>query len=230
MTAGSTAPPTPREAVNDARCPLRLEFHDYPGSLVVIEGLDGAGKSSLIEAMSGRLARNDVDVVLTRQPTAAARQSGLFYRYLYEPGGRDSIEYRALLGSMLSDRFQHVHEVLRPALARGSVVLCDRYLFTMVASMRARGYEEDWLIDACSLFPRPDISVLIDAPLDVLVERIRSRPTFRDSYVERALYGRLQEEFWLLADQGLLDRQDSSLHMPAEIAERVLAPIEMPGR
>lgn len=75
---------------------LTLVPHGEPGRLVVFEGTDGAGKTTVLEMVAERLRERGRDVLVTWQPTPDARELPLFRRYLFEPEERDAIDYRAL--------------------------------------------------------------------------------------------------------------------------------------
>lgn len=181
---------------------LPLHAHGEPGLLVAVCGMDGAGKSTLIEALAAALASRGEKVVTTMQPSRYARESPLFQRYIYHPDERHLIDYRALICLLTSDRLQHVHETVLPALREGSVVISDRYVFTAFAQMRARGYrDEGWFLDIARHIPRPDLTILCDPGFEVSQARVGRRTEWRDAYIERSHDQRLHEEFQLLADE-----------------------------
>lgn len=224
METMSTRDTLSRDAVD--RPDIPFFDHSYDGYLVVVEGLGGVGKTTLLGQLDERLTARGVAVVRERHPTPEALQLPLFRRYMYEPDQRPYIEYRALLAALLSDRLQHAAAVVRPALARGDCVLMDRYIYTMLAIMRARGYEEAWLVSACNLFPRPDVAVLLDAPLHTAIERIAARTGQRESYVEEELYLRTQEEYRWFAHRGALTVLRSDRADPGDLAEEVCKLLE----
>lgn len=196
--------------------------HDYDGYLIVIEGLAGAGKTTLSGLLDMALKAKGLTVTRGRHPTAEALQLPMFRRYMYEPELRPAIEYRALLAALLSDRLQHVAETVRPALARGECVLMDRYIHTMIAMMRARGYEEDWLLKACRLFPKPDVAILLDVPLRTAVTRVSARADRFGSHVEEEFFLRIQEEYRWFGHQGSLTCHRSDENSPEELVTIVL--------
>jgi dTMP kinase len=185
-----------------------------PGVLVAVCGVDGAGKTSLIAGLSDRVSqRYGYRVICTRQPTAAARELSLFARYLYEPTARPRISYGALTAAMLSDRLQHMHEVVVPALRNGSIVLCDRYIFTMVAAMLARGYDYPWIYPACKEFVRPDISILLDVSPEVAEQRIRARSASGTGHPEPSHLSAMIEAFRDLVEAGCFDVVNSTVSL-----------------
>ena len=95
------------------------------GFFLTFEGLDGSGKSTQLRKLHEWLVRRGEDVVATRQP--GGTRLGDRIRSLLLDSRRNPIDPRAELGLMFSDRAQAIAEVIRPALDRGAVVLCDRY-------------------------------------------------------------------------------------------------------
>jgi dTMP kinase len=103
---------------------------------ITFEGPEGAGKSTLIQALSGRLQQSGQAVLVTREPGAGPVGSKI--RAILLDG--DEVHPRAEMFLFLADRAQHIEMVVRPALARGEVVLCDRHAdSTVVYQGYARG-------------------------------------------------------------------------------------------
>ena len=112
------------------------------------------------------------------------------------------IDYRALLCLMIGDRLQHIHQVIRPALKAGKVVITDRYIFTQIVTTRTRGFhDEPWMYELYSHVPLPDLTLLLDARVEVAAERIRRRGNWRESFMELDHVEANLEEFRLLADR-----------------------------
>lgn len=178
---------------------LNLKKHEYSGSLVAVCGTDGAGKTTFIQNISEYLESNGQEVLLTRQPSNDARKHPLFHEYLYFPDKREKMDYQALLALMLFDRLQHISDVILPAIEAGKFVITDRYIYTLIANMHARGYDEKWVYDACKHILRPDYTFVLHASTDVIVNRILQRKSFEGSYVERDLLIKSQENYLHLA-------------------------------
>ncbi|GAA3815077.1 deoxynucleoside kinase [Streptomyces phyllanthi] len=206
----------------DTAIPLpRLREPDHPGFLLVIEGTDGAGKSTLLNRVTHRLQSTGHDVLTTFQPTPATRAHGVF-RALSESGGADLDLYRALYLLTLGDRLFHVDTVVMPHLRAGGVVICDRYVYTTMANIMAREQQfEPWFAEAAGHLLRPDLSVLAHCPLDIAVQRIRSRPEEVDRPIDLDHMGRVHQAFRTLEKDGWLRGIDTSVHGIDECADLV---------
>jgi dTMP kinase len=99
------------------------------GVFVVLEGGDGCGKSTQAELLVARVRQAGRDVVRTREP--GSTEAGAAIRTLVLGGGDLDPRAEALL--IAADRAEHVAEVIRPALARGAVVVSDRYVPSSLA-------------------------------------------------------------------------------------------------
>jgi dTMP kinase len=108
---------------------LTLKAKKYPGKLIVFEGTDGSGKttmiSMLVEYLTNKYGANNV--LQIKQPTDMSRKTKLFQKMMYSDN-HDDIEYRAVQLLTMSDRIQHIHEVIEPALKAGKYIVCDRYV------------------------------------------------------------------------------------------------------
>lgn len=176
---------------------LKLQKHNEAGKLIVFEGTDGAGKTTLISMTREYLsAAYGVDnVLVTKQPTDLSRKTKLFQKMMYCKNN-DDINYRAVQLLTLSDRIQHNTEIILPALKAGKIVVCDRYLYTSVVNMLARGYRhEKWFFTACKEIVKPDVAFLAYVNPETAIERIKGRPEERERYLDEELLWRVSENF-----------------------------------
>lgn len=201
-----------------------LSDHHYPGVLVAVDGSDGTGKTTLLDTLQSALSAQGIEVVRTRQPTTEARETAAFRDFLFKPEGRDEIDYRALLCLMIGDRLQHLHRVVRPALLRGAAVLCDRYIYTQMVTTVTRGFQdEDWMLELYPHVFRPDVGVITDAPLELVLSRISSRADARESFFERDHVDQNLSAYRAVAELYGLELLDTSATNPEEAASRVLS-------
>lgn len=174
---------------------LLFQPNQFTGKLITFCGLDGCGKSTMIKMLSDQLTKEGYDVLVTKQPTDAMRQTDIFRTFMDNPD-HSNYEYRTLSLMAAADRIQHVNHVIVPALRKGKIVICDRYFFSCLANLRARGYEDDsWIYDVSKSIVKPDIAFFLDVPTSVALMRVRSRPEERDRFVDIELQDRLYDEY-----------------------------------
>lgn len=169
-----------------------------PGLFIAFEGGDGAGKSTQLELLAGAVRERGREVVVTREP--GGTELGAAIRELLLHGGGVSPRAEALL--FAADRAEHVASVIEPALARGAVVITDRYVDSTLAYQGARRELSLPELLSVSEFATngrlPDLTVL----LDVSPEVGRSRRRGGDDRIEAesdAYHARVREGFLALA-------------------------------
>lgn len=134
------------------------------GLFVVFEGGDGVGKSTQVVRVAAWLRRQFDDVVVTREPGDSVVGRGV--RSLVLDPATGVVAPRAETLLYAADKAQHVHEVVLPALERGAVVLCDRYVDSMLAYQGAgrtlRLEEVERVARWATADLRPHLTVLLD--------------------------------------------------------------------
>jgi dTMP kinase len=143
---------------------------------VSLEGLDGCGKSTQAALLRARLEADGVEVVLTREP--GGTQLGEEIRTLLLHGGDVTPWAEAALYA--ASRAQHVEQLIRPALARGATVVCDRYIDSSVAYQgiaRALGLEAVLELNLAAVGGLlPDRTILLEIGVDEAVARMGDEP------------------------------------------------------
>jgi dTMP kinase len=144
--------------------------------LVTFEGIEAAGKSTLIAALASRLRSAGNGVLVTREPGGTPLGDSL--RALFaDPAYR--IDAVAELMMLCASRAQLVADVIQPALRDGTIVLCDRFFDATVAYQGfGRGLDVEMLLEVCLVATRrvaPDLTFLIDIPVEVSAARVRAR-------------------------------------------------------
>ncbi len=140
------------------------------GFFIVFEGIDGAGKSTQISLLADYLTYSGYPVLLTREPTDG--KYGQQIRKLYTE--RDKFSLDDELELFVNDRREHVEQVIAPALAKGKVVLCDRYYFSTAAYQGAAGGDIEHIFRMNSFAPEPDLLLLLVVPPEKSVMRIEN--------------------------------------------------------
>jgi dTMP kinase len=146
----------------------------YPEMFISLEGLDGSGKTTQARLLGERLTAEGVDVLLTREP--GGTPLGEEIRNLVLHG--DHVAPWAEAALYAASRAQHVEQVIRPALARGATVICDRYVDSSVVYQgvaRGLGLERVLELNLAAVEGlMPDRTVLIEIGVDVAAERMGS--------------------------------------------------------
>jgi dTMP kinase len=146
------------------------------GFFLTFEGLDGSGKSTQLRKLLDWLIRQGEDVVATRQP--GGTRFGDRIRSLLLDSRRTAIDSRAELGLMFSDRAQTLAEVIRPALDRGAIVLCDRFTDSTEAYQgggRQLGSARVLALHRELVGLDPDLTILLLPDFEASLTRARQR-------------------------------------------------------
>lgn len=142
---------------------------------ITFEGPEGAGKSTQLARLAGRLRDAGRNVVMTREPGGGTL--GPAIRALLLEG--EDVPPRSELFLFLADRAAHVQNVVRPAIARGDLVLCDRHAdSTVVYQGYGRGMDVEQLRNLNALATEglvPDLTLLFDLPAEQGLARLNDR-------------------------------------------------------
>lgn len=144
---------------------------------LVFEGIEGAGKSTIIRHLKQLLERYNCDVVVTREPGGTPMANNI--RSLLLKSGDEVMHPHTELCLMTASRSQHVQEVIKPAIAQNKWILCDRFCDSSVAYQGyGRGIDRE-VIRAINHFAcdgvKADITILCDLSPDIALERIKRR-------------------------------------------------------
>ncbi len=195
------------------------------GRLLAFDGLDGSGKSTQLAGLARRLRARGVDAVATREPTDGPH--GQRIRSMAAAGERAAPAEELRL--FVADRREHVTHVIQPALARGAIVLSDRYFLSTVAYQGARDLDPAALLrESEAEFPHPDLALLFELAPRVCLERVRTRggtpePAFeRLDRLERvaAVFRSLDRPYLVHVD-GRGTEDEVAARVDALIAERL---------
>ena len=173
---------------------LNMRKNQTDGLLITVCGLDGCGKTTMMRRLIEDLEK-DYTVFVTKQPTDFVRKSEIFRTYMDSPI-HDAFDYRSLSLLAASDRLQHVSKVIEPELQKGNIVISDRYFYSCLANLRARGFEKDgWIYEIAESIVRPDVAFFFDVPVETAVKCVRCRPEEKDRYIDMDLQYKLREEY-----------------------------------
>ena len=154
-----------------------------PGRFLTVEGVDGAGKTTQRGLLAERLRAAGRDVVETREPGGAPGAEAIRRLLVEGEPGRWDAETELLL--FTAARRDHVERTVRPALARGAAVLCDRYVdSTRAYQAAARGADQALveLLHARIIGLDPDLTLLLDLDPEAASERAAARGGAEDRF------------------------------------------------
>lgn len=148
------------------------------GFFLTVEGVDGAGKSTQVRMLSSRLRGTGREIVETREPGGAPGAEEIRQLLVEGDPGRWSPETEILL--FTAARRDHVERVIKPALARGALVICDRYIDSTRAYQGAGLSDRRELVDQLhrlAIGLDPDMTLIFDMEPEAALTRARERAT-----------------------------------------------------
>jgi dTMP kinase len=177
------------------------------GLFITFEGGEGAGKSTQVERLSRRLREMGRETVLTREPGGSPRAERIRASILGGEGKGFGPFAEALMFS--AARADHLETVIRPALARGAVVVCDRFADSTRAYQGSRGEVDPSLLLALERIvvgqTRPDLTLILDVPAEIGLQRAAARRQEGRQLADRfeqeeiGFHARLREAFLAIA-------------------------------
>lgn len=144
--------------------------HGLPGRLIVVEGLDGSGKSTQMELLKEELEAKDLKVVVTTWNSSEMVSEAV--KKAKKDQSLTPKTFSLLHASDLADRLD---KTILPALQEGSIVLADRWFFTALARDRVRGMDAKWLRRLYAFAPKPDLVLYYRLPVETAIGRVLAR-------------------------------------------------------
>ena len=146
---------------------MKNKTQNYNGLLIVIEGTDGAGKSTQVNLLSQHIKNQCYGCTVSQWKTSRLI-SGVINE-AKEKNMLNSTTYSLLYAADYADRLEN--EII-PALKAGFVVLMDRYIYTAFVRDSARGHDINWVKELYSFAPKPDLVFYLNVPIDSLIKRL----------------------------------------------------------
>jgi len=147
------------------------------GRFITLEGIEGAGKSTVAQLASEWLAARGITARVTREPGGTPLAERV--RKIVLESGSESVSARAETLLMFAARSIHVENLIRPALGRGEWVICDRFTdATRAYQGYGRGMDLAWIEQLAAAVHgdlQPDRTLLLDLPVEVGLSRARGR-------------------------------------------------------
>lgn len=187
---------------------VRYHRHNPHGFFVVVEGIDGTGKTTLARNIYHRLKNKGFPAIFTFEPTDGPWGKRL--RQSFSAPVRLTPEKE--LEFFLKDRKEHVEKIIHPSLEQKKIVICDRYYFSTMAYQGARGLDPEAIRKTNETFaPMPDLVLLLELEPEAAIKRIRkSRGEVPDNFEQLAYLRKVAGIFKSLSDS-FVARIDATL-------------------
>jgi len=201
-----------------------------PGRFITLEGGEGTGKSTLARGLAEALRKDAREIVTTREPGGAPGADAIRALLVSGDASRWSAMEEALL--FAAARLNHLDHLIRPALARGALVICDRYYdSTRAYQVAAGGLASEALLQLNALIqaPRPDLTLVLDLDPAEGLARSRGHEVDEDRFEKKdiSFHQRVRDEFRTIAANepdrcALVDASQA----PAQVLAAALAHLE----
>jgi dTMP kinase len=193
------------------------------GKLIAFEGVDGSGKSTQIARLAEVLRERGLRVETTCEPTSGV--TGKRIRAMAQSNARVSPELE--LEWFVTDRREHVDQMIEPALSSGTWVLTDRYTLSSVAYQGARGLSPDAILrDSEAEFPLPDLVLIVEVEVDEGLARVSERRGVAEPAFENREFLAAAALIFASLDRDYIERIDGK-GKPDVVHERVMQVVEL---
>lgn len=176
------------------------------GLFIVIEGIDGTGKSTQAKMLEHALKQAGKTVILDREPS-----DGPYGKILRDSATTGRLSPQEELDLFHKDRKHHLDEIILPALQRGETVILDRYYFSTMAYQGQRGFDPQEIRETNLRFaPNPDILFILDLAVDQARERIGVRGDTTNEFEQRDALQYCRDIFLSVSNEEFAHVIDSS--------------------
>ena len=185
------------------------------GFFICVEGLDGCGKTTQTKLLVRRLRRKRYAAIYTAEPSRG--KIGKFIkRHCLHGEKRVSSIIEALL--FAADRFEHVEDVIVPAIGKGKIVVSDRYVYSSLAYQGAAGLDSEWIAKVNEHAIHPDLAFFIDVKPEVVVKRLKPKKSVMENLQTQQ---KVREVYMKFVENGELVKIDGNGSVQ-EVAESIL--------
>jgi len=172
------------------------------GLFIVLEGIDGCGKTVHSKALCEALKKLGHEVAYTTEPSKS--QIGRLIELEFLRKAKVSPQVEALL--FAADRFDHLTFEVLPMLNANKIVVSDRYVYSSLAYQGAQGLKLDWIREVNYFASKPNLALYLDVPAEVGLSRKKGRSVLEKLELEK----KVREIYLSLVDSGELIKVDSN--------------------
>ena len=155
---------------------------------IVLDGMDGSGKSEVMKLLYDYLSKNDkYNILMTREPSNS--KYGREIRDILANEGNPNTNSDKMLELFIKDREEHLKNTIIPFLNQSNgheanIVLSDRYYYSTIAFQATQGLDIKMLVELNKEFLKPDIAFILDIKPDIALERIKTRKKEKFEQIE----------------------------------------------
>jgi dTMP kinase len=194
------------------------------GAFICIEGIDASGKTTQAKILVRTLRRRGVDAVYTTEPSKG-KVGRFIRRHVLDREKRVPIILEALL--FAADRVDHLKNEVNPALEKGKIVVCDRYMYSTLAYQGAAGLNLDWIQCINKFALVPNLAIFLDVSPEIVLKRLKRKKTVmetsanlqkvREVYVQMVRDGHM---IMLKGDKPIKDLAEDIVRVVLDFLER----------
>jgi dTMP kinase len=187
------------------------------GAFIVVEGLDGSGKTTQAKLLAAKLQKSH-NAIYTAEPSKGKIGKFIRNRILYGET-RPPTAVEALL--FAADRIEHIQNEVSPALEEGKLVVSDRYLFSSLAYQGSAGLNLQWIENVNANALKPDLALFIDVDPETVLARLKRKKSVMENLETQR---KVREVYLKYVQNGELSEINGNKPVKA-VAENVLATV-----
>ena len=172
------------------------------GQFITIEGIECVGKSTNAKFIENTLSKKGYKTLVTREPGGSGVGEKIRNILLFE--NKDTLSPMTELLLLFAAREKHINEIIKPALQQGTWVICDRFTD---ASFAYQGFGRELGFDKVNALKsliqkdfEPELTILLDAPLEIITSRRKLNPNDRFESEDKAFFERVRNGYLELAN------------------------------
>ena len=163
------------------------------GFLIVIEGIDGAGKTTHARKLVRWLRKNGIRTRYTFEPTR-----GAIGRILEKMASKRKVDVRVEALLFAADRIDHLNKIIRPLLEKGFIIISDRYVHSSIAYQSITVGDQGWVEELNKFAEKPDLVILLDVDPETGLKRIKRK---RARFERIEILKKVREKYLELAER-----------------------------